>query len=65
MKNFRMMNNTLGVSIHTVNKSTDKEDYKPIWLTLKDEKEVKKLIHGLVYALNRMNGKEGHYVLDS
>ena len=64
IKNFRGMNNALGVYIHTVNNSTDKEDYKPMWLTLTDEKEVKKLIYNLVYVLNKMKGKEGHYALD-
>jgi len=47
-----------------VNNNTDKEDYKPMWLTLTDEKEVKKLIRGLVVVLNKMNGDKGRYVLD-
>ena len=36
------MTNAIGVSIHNVNNKTDKWDYRPIWLTLTDEKEVKK-----------------------
>lgn len=64
MRNFRGMKNALGISIHTVNNLTDKEDYKPMWLTMTGTKEVKQLIHGLVVVLNKMTDKEERYVLN-
>jgi len=60
LKNFRGMNNALGISIHTVNNETDKEDHKPMWLTITEKKESIQLIHGLVTVLNRMCDDE-HY----
>ncbi len=58
------MKNALGISIHTVNNQTDKEDYKPMWLTVTETREVKQLIRGLVVVLNKMTEKDERYVLD-
>ena len=60
MRNFHGMKNALGISIHTVNNETDKEDHKPMWLTITEKKESIQLIHGLVTVLNRMCDDE-HY----
>lgn len=64
MKNFRGMKNALGISIHTVNNETDKEDNKPMWLTLTEKKDIKKLIHSLMIVLNRMSDEDERYVFD-
>jgi len=64
LKNFRGMSDALGISIHTVNNETDKEDHKPMWLTITGKKEVTQLVHGLVVVLNRMCGNNERYVLE-
>ena len=64
MKNFRGMKAALGISIHTVNNETDREDNKPMWITFCNKKDVVRLVQGLTSVLNKMSDKGERYVFE-
>lgn len=58
LKKYRGVKPAMGLSIHTISNTDQKEHYQPKWLTFTNEAEVKKILKGTLKAYSEISKKE-------